>query len=185
MTPINLQDSALRMRSLLGLLAAAMIASVAGCAVPLNQSGPHQQVRVDTVVGKVEAVYEQEYDGVYVLRNPNRPRASQTLYAHVFFTVPLEDGRTSMMVRINAKQGIQRGDLVAFQITQIVEEAAQDSPAKSQVSSVVAKHDTPYASNYGRKAIVGPSPTAVATNPATNAQNPGLLQASARGSLLH
>jgi hypothetical protein len=161
------------------LLGWALIAAAAlqGCAMPPVQ-GSQREIRVDTVVGKVEGVYEQEYDGVYVLRTGVRPTATQTLYAHVFFTVPLDDGRTSTMVRINAKQGIQRGDLVAFQVAQVIDESSHNSPAKSQVSAVVAKRDTPYAANYGRKAIVGaPSESIVV-------QNNGSIQVSSRGQVL-
>jgi hypothetical protein len=152
---------------------------LSGCALQSTQT-QHQQIRLDTVVGKVEGIYEQTYDGVYVVRTGTRPQAAQTLYAHVFFTVPLDDGRTSTMVRINAKQAIQRGDLVAFQLAQVIDETSQNSPAKSQVSAVVAKHDTPYAANYGRKAIVGPSTTDTIV-----VQNTGMMQLSSRGQFLH
>lgn len=154
------------------------MSALSGCGLQLTQP-QHLQIRTDTVVGKVEGVYEQEYDGVYVLRSAVRRQGTQTLYAHVFFTVPLDDGRTSTMIRINAKQGIQRGDLVAFQIAQVIDETSHNSPAKSQVSAVVAKYDTRYAENYGRKAIVG------APSESVTVQSKGMMQVSAHGTFLH
>lgn len=169
--------------------AALAFGALTGCALPQLQARQDQahrdHVRIDTVVGKVEGVYEQEYDGVYVLRTGMRPRVSQTLFAHVFFTVPLDDGRTSTMIRINAKQGIQRGDLVAFQIAQVIDETSQNSPAKSQVSAIVAKHDTPYAANYGRKPVPAGSTQTVTAPAKVTLPGNGLVQASSRSIFLH
>ncbi|HZP86235.1 MAG TPA: hypothetical protein VFB54_05400 [Burkholderiales bacterium] len=80
-----------------------------------------EQNGASTRTGKVEALYEEVHPGVYV---PHRltSRESTSLWAHVRFDRPLEDGRNfvvaalpqGMAVKINDMVEMQLGDMARF-----------------------------------------------------------------------
>jgi hypothetical protein len=132
-----------QMRNILTLAAVAMLATlIPGCSTqaPLA-TGLH--------TGKVQGVYVEAYDGVFVERQTAGAAVGKALCAYVTFPNPLPDGQTFVTAQLPAGLDIEAGDLVQVSFADPGAFEADSVPARNKVTALVAKGITQLARSFG------------------------------------
>ena len=130
---------------------ASTFAAVALTAV-LTQ-GCHTQPPIGSMLqtGKVEGVYVEAYNGVFVERQLARDVTGKALCAYVVFARPLPDGRTFATAGLPEALEVGPGDLVQVRVAE-PGSVESDTPLEgNQVMAVVAKSTTQAARNFGQQ----------------------------------
>jgi hypothetical protein len=131
------------MRNICTLVAAALIATlIQGC----YTQGPLGSV---LQTGKVEGVYVEAYNGVFVERQLAGEVVGKALCAYVTFPHPLPDGQTFVTAQLPAGLGVETGDLVQVRFADPGAFEADVTPERTQVTALVAKGITQLARNFG------------------------------------
>jgi hypothetical protein len=126
------------------LLLAAPLLLVTACA---NQP----DVSATVQVGKVQGVFVEQYDGVFVDRRvAGEAAADKPGVVYVKFAQPLPDGRKFATAQVREDLAIEPGDLVQmrFHVADAANVGAGKEP--NQVMALVAKHDTEAARSFGQ-----------------------------------
>lgn len=139
------------------LVAAAL---AAGCATDNSVGGSSQ-------IGKVQGVYVEQYNGVFVDRQVGKDGAGQPVWVYVTFDRPLQDGRRFATAVLQQDPGVQVGDLIQVRFAQ-EGDLQTDAAPHNQVIALIAKYDTAQARAFGsprasvpgtlRQAAVDPQP---------------------------
>jgi hypothetical protein len=99
--------------------------------------------------GKVQGVYVEAYDGVFVERQSASEAIGKALCAYVTFPNPLPDGQTFVTAQLPAGLGVETGDLVQVSFADPGAFEADAVPARNRVTALVAKGITQLARNFG------------------------------------
>ena len=99
---------------------------------------------------KVEGVYVEAYNGVFVERQLAGDATGKALCAYVTFASPLPDGRTFATAHLPGTLGVGSGDLVQVRIT---DPGSVESDEGNQVMALVAKSSTQAARNFGQQDV--------------------------------
>lgn len=99
--------------------------------------------------GKVQGVYVEAYDGVFVERHTAGEAAGKALCAYVTFPDPLPDGQTFATAQLPAGLDIEAGDLVQVSFADPGAFEADSVPARNKVTALVAKGITQLAHSFG------------------------------------
>jgi hypothetical protein len=136
------------MRHVPTLAAAALIATLA--------QGCHTQPPLGSTLqtGRVEGVYVEAYNGVFVERQLAGDPTGKALCAYVTFARPLPDGRTFATAQLPVVLGVEAGDLVQVRVAD--PGASEALLERNQVTALVAKSTTQAARDFGNQ---GPSST--------------------------
>ena len=110
-------------------------ALLAGCATDNSVGGGSQ-------IGKVQGIYVEEHNGIFVDRQMAAADASAPLWVYVTFDRPLKDGTRFATAILEQDPGIEAGDLVQLRLTDGEEPRAEGTPARNHVVALIAKHDT-------------------------------------------
>jgi hypothetical protein len=131
------------MRNICTLAAAALIAALT--------EGCHTQPPLSSAAqtGKVEGVYVEAYNGVFVERQLATETVGKALCAYVTFPHPLPDGRTFVTAHLPPELGVETGDLVQVRFADPGAFEADAVPERNQVTALVAKGITQLARNFG------------------------------------
>ena len=131
------------MRNIFTLVAAALVAAVTqGCNTPLPLGQALQ-------TGKVEGVYVEAYNGVFVERQLAGDSVGKALCAYVTFPHPLPDGQTFVTAQLPAGLGVETGDLVQVRFADSAAIETDAVSERNQVTALVAKGITQLARNFG------------------------------------
>jgi hypothetical protein len=131
------------MRNIFTLTAVAVIATlIQGCSTQAPLAPGLQ-------TGKVQGVYVEAYDGVFVERQMASEAVGKALCAYVTFSNPLPDGQTFVTAQLPAGLGIEAGDLVQVRFADPGAFEADSVPARNKVTALVAKGITQLARNFG------------------------------------
>lgn len=117
-----------------------MAALLAGCATDHPVGGSSH-------IGKVQAVYVEAYEGVFLDRQL-APDA-RPAWVYVIFDRPLEDGRKLATAVLQQDSGIEAGDLVQLRLAHDGESRPDALPEPNRVIALIAKHDTVRARAFG------------------------------------
>lgn len=131
------------MRNISTLAAAALIAALTqGCYTqpPLGSA---------LQTGKVEGVYVEAYNGVFVERQLAGDAVGKALCAYVSFPHPLPDGQTFVTAQLPVGLGVEAGDIVQVRFADPGAFEADAVPERNQVTALVAKGITQLARNFG------------------------------------
>jgi hypothetical protein len=134
------------MRNIPTLVAAALIAALTqGCYTqpPLGSA---------LQTGKVQGVYVEAYNGVFVERQLAGDAAGKALCAYVTFPRPLPDGQTFVTAQLPVGLGVETGDLVQVRFADPGAFEADAVPERTQVIALVAKATTQLARDFGTQA---------------------------------
>jgi hypothetical protein len=110
-------------------------ALAAGCATDKSVEGTSH-------IGKVQAVYVEQYAGVFVDRQAAGDDADKVVWVYVTFDRPLADGRRFATAILEQDTGVQTGDLVQLRFARDGDLQRDAQPARNQVIALIAKHDT-------------------------------------------
>ena len=99
--------------------------------------------------GKVEGVYVEAYNGVFVERQLAGDIVGKALCAYITFPHPLPDGQTFVTAQLPAALGVETGDLVQVRFADPEAPEADAVPQRSQVTALIAKGITQLARNFG------------------------------------
>ena len=99
--------------------------------------------------GKVEGVYVEAYDGVFVERHLAGDAVGKALCAYVTFPHPLPDGQTFVTAQLPAGLEVEPGDLVQVRFADPGVFETDAVPERNQVTALVAKGITQLARNFG------------------------------------
>jgi hypothetical protein len=102
--------------------------------------------------GKVQGVYVEAYNGVFVERQLASDAAGKALCAYVTFPRPLADGQTFVTAQLPVKLGVETGDLVQVRFADPGTFEADAVPERTQVIALVAKATTQLARDFGSQA---------------------------------
>ena len=128
-----------------GWLAALGVALIAGCATD-------RQVDMTSQIGRVEGIYVEQYNGVFVDRQLTGQLAGKPLWVYVTFDHALEDGSRFATAMLQEDLGLERGDLVQLRFGRSGGLGADKAPTPNRITALVAKHDTFEARSFGRAA---------------------------------
>ena len=92
--------------------------------------------------GRVQGVYVEAYNGVFVERQLAGNDAGKALCAYVTFPLPLPDGRTFVTAQLPSGMGVDAGDLVQVRFADPGAFEADAVPERNQVTALVAKGNT-------------------------------------------
>ncbi len=134
------------MRNISTLATAALVAALT--------QGCHTQPPLGSAVqtGKVEGVYVEAYNGVFVERQLATDTVGKALCAYVTFPHPLPDGQTFVTAQLPAGLGVETGDLVQVRFADPGAFEADAVPEHNRVTALVAKGITQLARNFGAPA---------------------------------
>ena len=120
------------MRNISTLAAAALIAALT--------QGCHTQPPLGSGLqtGKVEGVYVEAYNGVFVERQLAAETDGKALCAYVTFPHPLPDGQTFVTAQLPAGLGVEAGDLVQVRCANPGAFEADAVPERNLVTALVA-----------------------------------------------
>lgn len=123
---------------------AAALATVllAGCAGDKHLGGTAE-------IGKVQGVFVEGYDGVFVDPQAAADAGDKPLWVYVTFDHPLADGRRFATATLSQNPGVEVGDLVQLRFAGDSLAVADAAPARNQVIALVAKHHTEAARGFG------------------------------------
>jgi len=115
--------------------------------------GCHTQPPMGSMLqtGKVEGVYVEAYNGVFVERQLARDIAGKALCAYVTFASPLPDGRTFATAHLPNALEVGTGDLVQVRIADPGSVESDALLEGNQVMALVAKSSTQAARNFGQQ----------------------------------
>jgi hypothetical protein len=131
------------MRNISTLAAAALIAALTqGCHTQPPLSSASQ-------TGKVEGVYVEAYNGVFVERQLATETDGKALCAYVTFPHRLPDGQTFVTAQLPAGLDVEAGDLVQVRFADPGAFETDAVPERNQVTALVAKGITQLARNFG------------------------------------
>jgi hypothetical protein len=99
--------------------------------------------------GKVQGVYVEAYNGVFVERQLASNAGGKALCAYVTFPHPLPDGRTFVTAQLPSEMGVDTGDLVQVRFADPAAFEADALPERNQVTALVAKRATQAARDFG------------------------------------
>jgi hypothetical protein len=117
-------------------------ALAAGCATDNSVGGTSQ-------IGKVQGLYVEQYNGVFVDRQVASNAEGKPLWVYVTFDHPLADGRTFATATLPADPGVEPGDLVQLRFAVDNALEAGSVPEHNQVTAIIAKRDTAQARAFG------------------------------------
>ncbi len=92
--------------------------------------------------GRVQGVYVEAYNGVFVERQLASDAAGKALCVYVTFPRPLPDGRTFVTAQLPSGMGVDTGDLVQVRFADPGAFEADAVPERNQVTALVAKGNT-------------------------------------------
>jgi hypothetical protein len=118
-------------------------ALIAGCATDHYVGGT-------SPIGKVQGVYVEAYQGVFLDRQLVPDTSGKQLWVYVTFDAPLEDGRKFATAMLEQDTGIEPGDLVQLRLAHDGELRSDAVPEHNRVTALIAKHDTAQARAFGR-----------------------------------
>lgn len=99
--------------------------------------------------GKVQGVYVEAYNGVFVERQLASDAAGKALCAYVTFSRSLPDGQTFVTAQLPVGLGVEAGDLVQVRFADPGAFVADAVPERTQVVALVAKAATQLARDFG------------------------------------
>lgn len=123
-----------------GWFAAAVL--VAGCATDNSVGGTSH-------IGKVQSVFVEQPGGLFVDRQMAKADAGTPVWVYVTFDHPLQDGSRFATAVLEQDPGVEPGDLVQLRFAQDGEPGAGVTPARNQVTALIAKRDSARARAYG------------------------------------
>jgi len=100
--------------------------------------------------GKVEGVYVEAYNGVFVERQLAHDVAGKALCAYVVFANPLPDGRTFATAHLPVALDVGPGDLVQLRVADLGS-LESDAIEGNRVMALVAKSTTQAARSFGQQ----------------------------------
>lgn len=103
----------------------------------------------DLQTGKVQGVYVEAYNGVFVERQLAGEAVGKALCVYVTFPHPLPDGQTFVTAQLPAGLGVETGDLVQVSFADPGAFEADAVPARNRVTALIAKGITQLARNFG------------------------------------
>jgi len=95
--------------------------------------------------GKVQGVYVEAYDGVFVERQLAGDDQGKASCAYVTFQRPLPDGRTFVTAQLPPGMKVDAGDLVQVRFADPGAFETDAVPQRSQVTALLAKGNSPLA----------------------------------------
>jgi len=110
-----------------------------------------QRAESNLHVGKIQSVYVEEYNGVFVDQAVVGSGSGKPLWVYVTFAQPLADGRIFATAMLTADPGVEPGDLVELQMNPSSSNIAA-APTSSYVTTLVAKKGTVQARDFGKPA---------------------------------
>jgi hypothetical protein len=117
-------------------------ALAAGCATDNSVGGSSH-------IGKVESLYVEQYNGVFVDRQVAGDDADKAVWVYVTFDQPLADGRRFATAVLEQDPGVEAGDLVQLRFARDGDPQGNALPAHNQVIALIAKHDSAQARAFG------------------------------------
>jgi hypothetical protein len=99
--------------------------------------------------GRVQGIYVEAYNGVFVERQLASDAAGKALCAYVTFQRPLPDGRTFITAQLPAGMAIDAGDLVQVRFANLGAFESDAVPERNQVVALVSKGNTQPTRNAG------------------------------------
>jgi len=99
--------------------------------------------------GKVQGVYVEAYNGIFVERQLASDAAGKALCVYVTFQRPLPDGRTFATAQLPSGMAVDTGDLVQVRFADPGAFEADAVPERNQVIALVSKGNTQPARNAG------------------------------------
>jgi len=122
--------------------AALAMVLLAGCAGDKHLGGTAE-------IGKVQGVFVEGYDGVFVDRQAAADGGHKPLWVYVTFDHQLADGRKFATATLSQDPGVEVGDLVQLRFAGDDLAVTNTPPAHNQVIALVAKHHTEAARTFG------------------------------------
>jgi hypothetical protein len=115
--------------------------------------GCHTQPPIGSTLqtGKVEGVYVEAYNGVFVERQLARDVTGKALCAYVVFASALPDGRTFATAHLPEALEVGPGDLVQVRVADPGNVESDGAIESNQVMALVAKSTTQAARNFGQR----------------------------------
>jgi hypothetical protein len=111
----------------------------------------HPDVGGTTQVGKVQAVFVEQYPGVFVDRRVADASAlEQPAWAQLTFAHPLADGRTFATALLPADQEVEAGDVVQMRFRATANEGAEGTREHNRITALIAKRGTAGALRFDR-----------------------------------
>jgi hypothetical protein len=89
--------------------------------------------------GRVQGVYVEAYNGVFVERQLASDAAGKSLCVYVTFQRPLPDGRTFVTAQLPSEMTVDTGDLVQVRLADPGAFEADAVPERNQVTALVSK----------------------------------------------
>jgi len=99
--------------------------------------------------GKVQGVYVEAYNGVFVERQLAGDEQGKAICVYVTFERPLPDGRTFVTAQLPSGMKVDTGDLVQVHFAEPGAFEADAVPERNQVTALVARRDLPPARDPG------------------------------------
>ncbi len=118
------------------------VALVAGCATDNSVGGSSH-------IGKVQGVYVEQYNGIFVDRQMATGDAGKAVWVYVTFDQPLEDGSRLATAVLEQDPGVETGDLVQLRFARDGEPQPGAAPAHNRIIALIAKHGTARARAFG------------------------------------